>query len=82
MTTSLFELVNGYIREPNKVNEVEEITENIYIFLTSNKMILDKLPEDIKTNVEEIANMKLKEWPSITSRCIFKYVDIVEKMYK
>ena len=84
LTTSLFKLVNGYIREPNKVNEVEEITENIYIFLTSNKMILDKLPEDIKTNVEEIAKMKLKlkEWPSITSRCIFKYVDIVEKLYK
>jgi hypothetical protein len=82
LTTSLFTLVNGYIREPNKVNEVEEITENIYILLTSNKFILDKLPEDIKTNVEEIAKMKLKEWPSITSRCIFKYVDIVEKMYK
>jgi hypothetical protein len=82
LTASLFKLVNGYIRESNKVNEVEEITENIYIFLTSNKMILDKLPEDIKTNVEEIAKMKLKEWPSITSRCIFKYVDIVEKLYK
>jgi len=82
LTNSLFALVNGFIREPNKVIEVEEITENIYILLTNNKMILDKLPEDIKTNVEEIAKMKLKEWPSITSRCIFKYVDIVEKMYK
>jgi len=82
LTNSLFTLVNVFIREPNKVNEVEEITENIYILLTSNKFILDKIPEDIKTNVEEISKMKLKEWPSITSRCIFKYVDIVEKLYK
>jgi hypothetical protein len=82
LTNSLLAMVNGFIREPNKTNEVEEITENIYILLTNNKMILDKLPDDIKTNVEEIAKMKLKEWPSITSRVIFKYVDIVEKLYK
>jgi hypothetical protein len=82
LTNSLLAMVNRFIKEQNKTNEVEEITENIYILLTSNKLILDKLPEDIKTNVEEIAKMKLKEWPSISSRCIFKYVDIVEKLYK
>lgn len=82
LTNSLLAMVNGFIREPNKTNEVEEITENIYILLTNNKAVLNELPDDIKTNVEEIAKMKLKEWPSITSRCIFKYVDIVEKLYK
>ena len=82
LTNSLLAMVNGFIREPNKTNEVEEITENIYILLTNNKTVLNELPDDIKTNVEEIAKMKLKEWPSITSRCIFKYVDIVEKLYK
>jgi len=80
LTTSLLDMVNGFIREPNKSNEVEEITENIYLLITNNKFVLENLPENIKDNVLEISKMKLKEWPSITSRVIFKYIDIAEKL--
>ena len=82
LTNSLLDMVNRFIKEDNKTNEVEEITENIYILITNNKFVLDNLPENIKENVLEISKMKLKEWPSITSRVIFKYVDIVEKLNK
>ena len=80
MTQSLVALVLQYIKEENKTNEVEEITENIYLLLTTNDSILSEMSPELKADITTISNMKIKEWPSISSRTIFKYVDIAEKM--
>jgi len=80
MINRLLVLVNGFIREEGKTNEVEEITENVFLLVTNIPSIMNHLPDDIRDIISVISNIKLKEFPSITSRAIFKYVDIVEKM--
>jgi len=80
MTQSLVALVHTYIKEENRTNEVEEITENIFLLLTTNEEMLKMVSGELRTDITTISTMKIKEWPSISSRTIFKYVDIVERL--
>ncbi len=80
MTTQLLALVKGFLNETDKKNEIEEITENIYILVTNKSVILNHLPDDIRETILEISQMKSSTYPSITSRAIFKYIDMIEKM--
>ena len=80
MITQLLALVKGFLNEPDKKNEIEEITENIYILVTNKLIILNHLPDDIREIILEISKMKSSTYPSITSRAIFKYIDMIEKM--
>jgi hypothetical protein len=78
----IFDILNGYMKAPNRINEVEEITENIFLLCTSNSIILKEASIELKPLVTKFANMKAKELPSISSRAIFKYMDLLEKMNK
>ena len=78
----IFDILNNYIHEPNKIIEVEEITENIFLLCTNNDIILKQTPVEIKSIVSKLASMKSKEVPSISSRAIFKYMDLLDKMNK
>jgi hypothetical protein len=80
MTNQLLALVKGFLNETDKKNEIEEITENIYILVTNKSVILNHLPDDIRETILEISQMKSSTYPSITSRAIFKYIDMIEKM--
>lgn len=80
MTQSLVALVHTYIKEENRTNEVEEITENIFLLLTTNEEMLKMVSGELRADITTISMMKIKEWPSISSRTIFKYVDIVERL--
>ena len=80
MTTQLLALVKGFLEEPNKINEVEEITENIFILVTNKSVILNHLPDNIRETILEISQMKPNIYPSITNRAIFKYIDMMERM--
>lgn len=66
----------------NMVYEIEEITENLFIFITSsvNELNSHESWEKIKSNVVMISNYKAKEHLSISSRAIFKYMDILDKI--
>lgn len=77
MTNELLALVRLNIETPDKIKEVEELTENIFIF-ASNKYILKEFPQDILKTIDSFSKMKMKEYPSITSRAIFKYADIID----
>ena len=68
-----------YIDEDNKVHEVDEITENVFLLITESKTTLEN--DDIWKNViiQNIHNfilLKAKEHPSLSSRCIFKHMDM------
>ena len=72
-----------YIDLENRTNELEEITENLFI-VTSNvhqmminneEWILKLLPCIIV-----ISQMKLKEHKSLSNRVIFKYMDIIDSI--
>jgi hypothetical protein len=79
-------LILSYLRKPEKSNEVEELTENLFIIVTKSKSYLDKGAtkaawESIIKNIEFITILKpkMKEYPSITNKTIFKHMDIFEE---
>ena len=108
----LQETVASYIDQENKSYEVEEITENLYIFLLTsvsninkgmaeNKKfsevfgkLLDSVSYDVKmvtslekwgaiiSNVEKFSQYKSKEHLSISSRTVFRYMDILDMIKK
>jgi hypothetical protein len=73
-------LVFEYIDVDNKTNEVDEITENIFIFSTMSATEFMNVPEwnNIKSNIVKCSQYKAKEHKSISSRAIFKYMDILD----
>ena len=74
-----------YLEEVNRTNDVDEITENVFLLITTSSAEL-KNEELWKTiimeNVKTLSQYKAKDKPSISSRAIFKYMDIVEKLGK
>lgn len=78
----LLQHINEYIETENKINEVEEITENLYLFIT---LLNNHLKNEIEwraviDNIENIAKMKSKEKKSLSSRAVFKYMDILDAL--
>ena len=70
-----------YIDEENKTNEVEEITENVFILVSLSKTSVEITETDVwKTQIaptnKQMAGLKTKEHPSLSSRVIFKYMDL------
>ena len=75
-------LIDQLIQQDAKANEVDEITENMYLLLTSNPEILKHTYNSIKPRIQEIAGFKSKQFSSLSSRCIFKYMDMLDKINK
>ena len=70
------------IDEENRKNEVDEITENIFILYSMGKLFLDK--EDLWNNqikpfIQDFSKRKSKEHKSLSTRCVFKYMDMIGK---
>jgi len=68
-----------YIDEPDKKVDVENLTECIFVFVKACRTTLTEEPgwKIIETNVERFTKMKVKEHTSLSSRCIFKYMDMM-----
>jgi len=72
--------------EKNKKCEVDEFTENIAILY--NKTILEKVVlsnylidgVSVDETVQILASCKAKDYLSLSSKAIFKYMDMVEKL--
>jgi hypothetical protein len=81
-------LITGYICKPEKTNEIEELTENVFIIITKSKECLstsENIEESwtaIINNIEFISMLKpkMKEYPSITNKTIFKHMDMLEEL--
>jgi hypothetical protein len=78
----LLERVFLWIDEPDRTNEVEEITENIYLFVVGTQTRLLNYPEwdEIMEKIQILSQMKHYSHPSITNRAIFKYMDLIDSM--
>jgi hypothetical protein len=80
----LQEMVGAYIKQTNKMNELEELNENIFILLTNGKTILSTHEkwESIVSNVTFLSTLKVKakEYPSVNNKLIFKNMDILEEL--
>ena len=80
-------LILSYVRKTERSNEVEELTENLYIIITKSMKYLGKDDmleawEKIVENLKFISILKpkMKEYPSITNKSIFKHMDILEEL--
>jgi hypothetical protein len=82
MIVAMQDLSEKYIEEENRKTEVEEITENLFLLITSTPGSL-KTTEVWQTKIEpdirRFAAYKSKDKISLSNRVIFKYMDIVEK---
>jgi hypothetical protein len=78
------ELIANYIDQPNKTNEVEEITENIFILVTSSHVVCKDCPEwnTVIDNIVKCSQYKAKDKSSLSSRAIFKFMDILDTVKK
>jgi hypothetical protein len=73
--------LNEYMNQENKVNEVEEIIENIFILLTNNIAFLKSCANtEIITFIQTLSKLKPKDLLSMSSRAIFKCLDILDKL--
>ena len=79
MTNTLVDRVQTRMKETDKTYEVDELTENIFILMGAFIKIA-KISEDVKDKIIYLSQRKIRELPSMSSRAIFKYVDLVEKI--
>jgi hypothetical protein len=75
--TSIMNMINII----DKKNEVDELTEIVGILF--NKELLDEdfnEPEDFYINdtINSLAKKKVKDYPSLSNKAIFKYMDLIE----
>ena len=82
------ELMYTNMRLEGKTNEVDELTENLYIMVkhshaTFTTTTATELSESFKTRVDqitEISKLKLKSKPSITNKTIFRHLDMLDEI--
>jgi len=87
----LQELLYSNIRQEGKTNEVDEISENLYIIVKNSHMDLKDAAKDADPDcaemfarrvdqITEISKMKIKTKPSITNKTIFKHLDMLDEI--
>ena len=79
MTNALVNRIQTLMKESDKTGEVDELTENVFILMGS-LVKISKIPKDLHDKVLYLSQRKVKELPSISSRAIFKYVDLIERI--
>jgi hypothetical protein len=82
----LFENVSQKAQEANKTNEVEEITENIFILITQSSTLLNSSEvwdNQIVPKINELSKIRKTHpelYVSMSNRAGFKYMDMVDKL--
>jgi len=80
----LFFKLDSYIHEGNKKNQLDELSELIYILIVNSLNIVKENNNDnyniIVNNIKKFANMKVKTTPGITNKCIFKHMDLLDEL--
>ncbi len=86
---NLLNMVYSIIEANDKKNEVDELTENIAI-LFNKELIEEVLEESVDEDefnvlgntiiecVNRLAKAKAKDYPSLSNKAIFKYMDLIE----
>jgi hypothetical protein len=82
-----FDLMNGLLTKientisiVNKINEVEEMAENLFLFLSTGNELFKSMEEwdSIYDRISVLAEMKVKEKPSLSNRTLFKFRDLLD----
>lgn len=87
MTQYMIASVFKYASEENRTNEVEEITENLFILMSQSDAELNHYEvwtEDIIPKIHQLSKLRKTEgvkYPSMTNRASFKYMDILDNLH-
>jgi len=79
-------MVFKYATEADSSNEVEEITENLFILISQTVTVFkdtDAWVEKIIPQIHELSKLKKtrgSDYPSMTNRATFKYMDILDSL--
>jgi hypothetical protein len=73
-------IIFDYIEQLDKTYELDEIVENFYILVTESIVLQENSPEwsNIIDSIRQITGYKSKEKPSLSTRAIFKCMDILD----
>jgi len=76
----LLDIIVEYIDTISKTSQVDEITENIFLIITESYCVIKHREEwtTILERIKTISQMKVKEQVSLSSRSLFKYMDIID----
>jgi hypothetical protein len=74
----MFEKIN----EAGNKEIVDEMSENMHILIVNSYSELNEHSDwdDIVSNIETISKYKVKEYPSITTKTVFKFMDILDEL--
>ena len=81
-------LIKEHLRQPDHANEVEELTENVFIILKDAHQVLrsghaeewDAIVREVEFNGQ--LKPKNAKYPSVTNKTIFKHMDILDELKK
>lgn len=84
MCNTLFDITRKNLNIENKKNEIDELSEYNYILITGIYNYLNKnnsaYADNLFNIVTEYSNYKTKDFKSITNKCIFKHMDIIDEL--
>lgn len=80
LVLDLQKMIREFLKTPGKTNEMDEISENLFIIIKNSHTYLSSTDEwvNILNSVTFISLLKIKTYPSITNKTIFKHTDILE----
>jgi hypothetical protein len=80
LVLDLQRMLREFLKTPGKTNEMDEISENLFIIIKNSHTYLSSTDEwvNILNSVTFISLLKIKSYPSITNKTIFKHTDILE----
>jgi len=80
LINNLIDKQNQYFADKSKKKIIDEISENIFIFIKLGKdqFVGEKEWESIYKHVSLIANASTSLYPALTNKTIFKFMDIAE----
>lgn len=75
-------LIDSKIKTSGNKEIVDEISENIYILIVNSYSELNEHDDwdDIISDIETVSKYKVKEQPSITTKTVFKFMDILDEL--
>ena len=80
--TGFIDQVKRDIAEQDKTSNIEEIVQNISIMVTSGKQFIKELPDYqvILNDIEYLSQLNHKQYPSLSSKIVFKFMDLQEEL--
>lgn len=83
---NIYELVNTYIAAKTKKNEIDEISELLYILIANSYDSIKsndvELYEVIELNIQKIIDIKKENNSDLNNKCVFKHMDLLDLLKK